>query len=155
MVFLLLFLASSGYFSPIRNFQRIVKKKKNKIFEGFFAKMFSKKNLFSNGGTKCCTCKDTGTRPLIRTSRFKFKFKYFPILKFGLYTDPELPMYPVVKKFEWWWWVVCKHIFMFCFGPNQARGLWLLLGPSRSKILTKGVPTLTFNACPVWHFLKE
>ena len=30
-------------------------------------------------------------------------------------------------------WVVCKPILVFYFGPNQALGLGLRLGPSRTK----------------------
>jgi hypothetical protein len=32
-----------------------------------------------------------------------------------------------------WWWVVCKPILVFSFGPNQALGLGLRLGPIRTK----------------------
>ena len=35
---------------------------------------------------------------------------------------------------EWWWLVVCKHILVFSFGPKQALGLGLGLGPSRTII---------------------
>ena len=40
------------------------------------------------------------------------------------------------------WWVVCKAILVFYFGPDQALGLGLRLGPSRTissvnKVLSK------------------
>ena len=38
----------------------------------------------------------------------------------------------LVKKFVWWWWWVCKAILVFYFGPDQALGLGLRLGPSRT-----------------------
>ena len=49
----------------------------------------------------------------------------------------ELPLYPgtgenfCVVGGGWWWWV-CKPILVFYFGPNQALGLRLRLGPSQT-----------------------
>ena len=59
-----------------------------------------------------------------------------------LYTDSYLPMYPGSGKKVCLVVVVCKPILVFYFGPNQALGLELRLGPSRtirgSRFLTKG-----------------
>jgi hypothetical protein len=40
----------------------------------------------------------------------------------------------VVGGGGWWWVVVCKPNLVFYFGPNQALGLGMGLGPSRTKI---------------------
>jgi hypothetical protein len=61
------------------------------------------------------------------------KLYYDCILSFGFLCILEL-----VQRFVWWWrvvLVVCMVcILVFYFGPDQASGLGLRLGPSRTKV---------------------